>query len=412
MTSKEIHITKKLNKKKTNFFKKEYMIIFIIQITEVLGFSLILPFLPLYAEKLGASPLLIGTIFMTFSFFQFLSAPIMGKLSDSYGRKPLLMFSQISTFISFIILGFSNTIWMIFLSRIVDGILGSNFTIAQAYLSDISTKKDRSKVFGLSGAAFGVGFLIGPGIGGFLAQKFGYNVPAFIAAGVSLITIILTQLFLKETVKRKKDTKITLKIFHPEHFKKYFENKIIKNKILIFFSYILCHMVFVSTWALFAQKKLGFDTQSIGFILTYVGFNSVIFRGVLLNRMIDFFSEKKLQLISVISMITSMVFTTFINQKWMIYVSMTLFSFGAGILRPLIAGEISRSVNKNEQGAIMGVTNSVGSIAQILGPLIGGILLNYFIPESLTITAAIIMTFGLFLIIRDNKISENISKKS
>src|SRR3989338_11650564 len=128
-------------------FSKEYSIIFVIMITEVLGFSLILPFMPFFAERFGASPLTIGLILTSYSLFQFISAPIMGKLSDHYGRKPMLILSQISTCIGYIILGLANSVWMIFLSRIVDGILGSNFTIAQAYLSDISTKKNRTKAF-------------------------------------------------------------------------------------------------------------------------------------------------------------------------------------------------------------------------------------------------------------------------
>lgn len=184
---------------------KELLIILVIQITEVLGFSLILPFLPFYAQDLGASPLIIALVLSSFSLFQFISAPILGRLSDIYGRRPLLIASQISTFISFLILAKSTSLTMIFLSRAVDGLLGSNFTIAQAYISDISTKKNRSKAFGISGIAFGIGFLIGPAIGGFLS-KFGFSVPAFIASGISFLTILATFFFLPETVTKKNET--------------------------------------------------------------------------------------------------------------------------------------------------------------------------------------------------------------
>lgn len=202
-------------------FRREYLVIFLIMVTEVLGFSLILPFLPLYAQDLGASPLVIGLIFTSFSFFQFFSAPIMGRLSDHYGRRPLLIISQLSTFVGFVVLGFANTLVLIFLSRAIDGLFGSNFTIAQAYLSDISSKKDRSKVFGIIGAAFGVGFLIGPGIGGYLAE-FSYSLPSFAAAGVSALTIFLTVMFLPETVKRKKEGKIKIKILDFSQFRRFF----------------------------------------------------------------------------------------------------------------------------------------------------------------------------------------------
>ena len=180
---------------------RKLFIILLIQITEVLGFSLILPFLPFYAQSMGATPLTISMIIGLFSALQFVSAPIMGRLSDKWGRRPLLIASQISTLVSFVLLAQANTVWMLFLSRGVDGLLGSNFTIAQAYISDVSSKKDRSKAFGISGAAFGIGFLIGPALGGYLS-RFGFAVPAYTAAGISLLTIILTMLFLPETVKK------------------------------------------------------------------------------------------------------------------------------------------------------------------------------------------------------------------
>ncbi|MFH2118223.1 MAG: MFS transporter, partial [Candidatus Paceibacterota bacterium] len=172
-------------------FDRRLGIIFAIQVTEVLGFSLILPFLPFYALEYGATPFTVGMILTVFSLFQFISAPIMGSLSDTYGRRPLLLLSQFSTFVGFLVLGFANTLWLIFLSRAIDGLLGSNFTIAQAYISDITSTKNRSKAFGLSGAAFGFGFLIGPAIGGYLS-RFGYSVPAYLAAGISLLSILLT----------------------------------------------------------------------------------------------------------------------------------------------------------------------------------------------------------------------------
>ncbi len=386
-------------------FTKEYLIIFVIMITEVLGFSLILPFLPFYVEQLGATPLIYGLILMSFSLFQFISAPIMGRLSDHYGRKPMLIFSQLSTFISFIILGFANTIFLVFLSRIVDGLLGSNFTIAQAYISDISSKKDRSKAFGLVGVAFGIGFLIGPAIGGTLA-KINYSIPSFIAAGISLLTIITTFFFLPETVKRKKDIKFDFrKAFHFNDFKKYFSNKKISSKLYQFFSYALTHSIYVTSFAYFAQRQLGFESDNVGFLLTYIGVISIIMRGFLLGKMIDFFGEKKLRYIGISSVFTGMVLITFLNQFWLFIIAMTLFAFGSGLAMPLLSGEISRQVSAKEQGAISGVRSSLRSIAQIFGPLIGNAMINYFFPGSLGIASGLVIFIALILMLKeDNKL--------
>ncbi len=388
-------------------FRREYLVIFLIMVTEVLGFSLILPFLPLYAQDLGASPLVIGLIFTSFSFFQFFSAPIMGRLSDHYGRRPLLIISQLSTFVGFVVLGFSNTLVLIFLSRAIDGLFGSNFTIAQAYLSDISSKKDRSKVFGIIGAAFGVGFLIGPGIGGYLAE-FNYSLPSFAAAGVSVLTIFLTVIFLPETVKRKKEGKIKIKILDFSQFRRFFSNRIISSKLLVFFTFILAHMIFVSMMALYSEKQLGLGPAGIGMVLTYIGLNAIILRGVLLPRLIDFCGEKKLQFISVVALIIGLTLTAFVTELWMFIVSITLFSFGAGTSRPILTGEISRQVSEKEQGAILGVSDSLGSFAQILGPLIGGFSINYFFPGSLPLLAAGVMLVGLIIMIRNERQVENL----
>ena len=382
---------------------REYLIIFGIMITEVLGFSLILPFLPFYVEELGATPLIYGLILASFSLFQFISAPIMGKLSDHYGRKPLLIFSQLSTFISFVILGFANTIWLVFLSRIVDGMLGSNMTIAQAYISDISSKKDRSKAFGLAGVAFGIGFLIGPAIGGTLA-KINYSIPSFIAAGISLLTIFTTFFFLPETVKRKKDIKFDLrKAFHLNDFKKYFHNKKISPKLYQYFSYVLTHSIYVTSFAFFAERQLGFQSDNIGFLLTYVGIISIVMRGFLLGKMIDFFGERKLRYIGVTSIFIGMILLIILKSYWLFILAMTLFAFGAGLSMPLLSGEISRQVSEMEQGAISGLRSSLGSIAQIVGPLIGNSMINYFFPGSIGIAAGFVILIALVLMIREDK---------
>ena len=392
--------------------KKEQLTILIILITEILGFSLILPFLPFYAQEFGATPMQIGLLLTAFSFFQFLSSPILGKISDYYGRKPVLIISQFSTFISFIILGFSNSLWMLFLSRIVDGLFGSNYTVAQAYLSDTSTKEERSKVFGLSGVAFGFGFLIGPGIGGYLSQ-FGYHIPSFLAAAVSAIPIILIFFFLPETVQKKEGLKFDWKIFHFKDFKKYLTNKKFSLKIWQFTAYIFAHVLWVSTGALFAQKQLGFTAVDMGYLMAYIGLISIIIRGALLSKLIDFFGEHKLQYIGFISTIVGMIASAFVVEGWMLYFVLTLFSFGSGVLRPIVLGTISRNSPENEQGAVLGVTNSLGSMTQIVGPLIGGYLIGTFpeFPGSLGVTAAFMASIGLLLMIREdttNKINNNI----
>ncbi len=373
---------------------REYVTIILIMITEVLGFSLILPFLPFYAQEFGATPIQIGMILTSFSFFQFLSAPVMGRLSDHYGRRPLLILSQLSTMVSFVILGFANSLWMIFLSRIVDGMLGSNFTIAQAYLSDISSNEDRTKAFSVGGIAFGIGFLIGPGVGGFLAS-IDYSIPSFIAAGITCLTILITFFVLPETVKRKKKFTMDLRIFHLDDFRRYFKKERLSYRFLQLFTYILAHVIWTSSFALYAERQIGLGTIGVGYLLTYIGLISIILRGGVLPRLIDMFGENVLKYVGTISIIIGMIGTIFISSWEGLILVATFYSFGSGMVRPIMSSNISRSVSHREQGAVMGVSGSLGSLAQIIGPLVGGYTISYFSAGVVGAVSAAVMIAGL-----------------
>ena len=383
---------------------RKLLIILLIQITEVLGFSLILPFLPFYAQSLGASPLMVSLILSLFSLLQFISAPILGRLSDVFGRKPLLIASQVSTFISFLVLGRATTLGMIFLSRAIDGALGSNYTIAQAYISDISSKKDRSKAFGISGMAFGFGFLIGPAIGGYLS-RFGFSVPAFVAAGIALVTIVLTALYLPETVKREKELE-KIKIIDLKVFSKYLTNNKTVRPLMILLTYSLTHVIWSSNFALYFDKKIGFTATEVGWILAYVGLISIFIRGFLLGRLVDLWGEVKAKKMGMVSIFVGLIGMMIVPSVWWILPIITLFAFGSGLVRPLMMGAVSKSASESEQGAVMGVANSIGCVAQIVGPVAGGYLLTHFFPESVLLLSLGVISLGMLIIFIKGKVVE------
>jgi len=385
-----------------SWIKKEYLVIFLIILTEIFGFSLILPFLPFYAESYGASPLVVALIFTAFSFFQFFSAPVMGKLSDHYGRKPLLVLSQLSTCLGFIVLGFANSLWMIILSRIIDGLLGSNMVIAQAYLSDVSPLKDRSKVFGLTGVAFGIGFLIGPAIGGSLAM-ISYSIPAFLAAGMALVSVFLTIFVLKETITEVKPIEINAELFAWRAIGKYLRIPELSGQLWVYTMFILTHVIFVTNFALYAERQLHYNASHVGFILGYVGLISIFMRGFLLPRLIDWVGEPRLATWGIRGVFLGMFMLPFVSSTLGFMLSMTFFAFGTGVLRPILKGELSRSVSQREQGALMGVAGSLESVSQIIGPIMGGFMINYFIPGSLGILAAAVIGIGAILLYREHR---------
>jgi len=359
--------------------------------------------MPFYAQDMGASPLTISLILGLFSALQFVSAPIMGRLSDVFGRRPLLIASQISTFVSFVILAQARSIWMLFLSRAVDGALGSNYTIAQAYISDVSSKKDRSKAFGISGAAFGIGFMIGPGIGGYLS-KFGFSVPAYLAAGISLITIILTVIFLPETVKVKKKSLGKIKIIDLGIFREYLGRLATRRRLMIFLTFVMMTMVWHGNFAIYADRKWGFTAENVGWVLAYIGLVNVLLRGVFISKIIDTLGERLLKRVGLVIIIVALLGLGLVEVKWLVAITLSLYAVGTGITRPLLMGDISRSVKEDEQGAVLGVTNSLGSLTQIAGPVLGGWLLTNFIPESLMIVSMLIMLVGFGLLVFKSRV--------
>lgn len=384
-------------------FDRRHYTILAIMITEVLGFSLVLPFLPLFAKDLGGNPVEIGLIVASFSFFQFLSAPIMGKLSDYVGRRPMLIISQLSTLASFVILGFSNSLWMIILSRIIDGLFGSNKTIASAYLSDISSKEDRSKAFGLAGMAFGAGFLVGPATGGFLS-RFGYSLPAFLAAALSLVTIIMTLVMLPETVKKRKITGLKINPLSLDSFSKYFRNKRVSFMLLTFAAYVSALFIFTTNQALFLNMKFDFTAEKVGYLLAYIGVINLVFRSPLLGKIIKIVGEDRLALFGITSMASGLFLITFVGNNIFLYFAYTLFALGSAFVRPLITGEISRRVPQTEQGEVLGVAGSLGSLSRIITPILGGFLISNLFAGSLTLVSSAIMLSGIgFFIIGNRK---------
>lgn len=393
---------------KTRNFKpdlsKEQFTILLIMITETLGFSLILPFLPFFALEFGASVFEIGLIVSAFSLFQFFSAPILGRLSDHFGRKPLLIISQISTFLSFIILGFAGGVGMIFLSRIIDGMFGSNFVIAEAYLSDTSKPSERSKAFAISGVAFGIGFLIGPAIGGLLST-FGIKYLAFGAAAISLVSLVMSIVFLKETVKVADHKFATafknIKFIDLAQIKRFLLNPTTSRKMASMFFYVFSSVLFISVFAIYVELKFGLTPRNVGFILAYVGIISIFLRLLFMPFVLKILSEKKLIVFAFGIYLVGILGLSLSPNLFVFFIFITFFTIGSGLLRPLIQAAVSVVTPAQEQGALLGVTNSFSSISQIFGPAMGATLIEHSIPQSVLFLAFAIAFLGMLSFLYD-----------
>lgn len=374
---------------------KPLLAIFLIVFIDLLGFGLILPLLPFIAEKYKANVAQIGFLTASYSFFQLIASPILGRLSDRYGRKKLLIISQIGTAVGFLILGLAHTLPLLFLSRIIDGITGGNISIAQAYIADITTKENRAKGMGMLGAAFGLGFIFGPAIGGFLA-RFGYSYPAFFATGISIITIITTYFFLPETVNLKKAADSKRSAFTLSEFKKIMTNKSISYLILVFFLLNSAFSILQGNFALWTQAKFGFGPTENGLFFAYIGILAVIFQLKLLPIMIKRFHEKKLLVYSTLVLFFGFILMPVSPLPGFLFFTQFLIVLGNSMANPSIQALASENIPRQEYGGTLGFLQSAGGLGRIIGPIVGGEVFFHFGKDIPFYLSAIVLAFVFF----------------
>jgi DHA1 family tetracycline resistance protein-like MFS transporter len=379
-------------------FEKRLLIIFLIQFTEVLGFTSVLPLIPFLGLSLGLNALEIGLILSIFSICQLFASPITGKLSDRYGRKPLLLFSQISTFIGFILLGLSSNVWILIAARVVDGLLGSNMTVTQAYISDVTNPDYRTKTYGYSSAVFGAGLIFGPVIGGLLLS-INFSAPFFFAAGISLLSIILVFILLPESLIRREE-KLEFKfgdIIPIKEAKYFFKSAAIRGLIVVFFIYNFGFMLFINNFPLFAEMQINATPQQVSFYMAWIGVLRVIFQSVLINTILKKLSENKTLAIGIFTMIFAMFFLIFSISYWIVYLPFFFLAFGTGVARPILTSKLTNTVKREETGSLFGVVNSLTSIGQIITPILGGILLLFLPTQMLPSLSATIFILIIIL---------------
>jgi len=358
--------------------KKRLFSILLVVFIDLLGFSLILPLLPYYAETFNASEFVTGLLIAVYALMQLIGAPILGRLSDRYGRRPILLISVFGTFIGFLLFGFATTLWMLFAARILDGITGGNLSVAQAYISDVTDAKNRAKGLGLIGAAFGFGFIIGPVTGGILSQ-YGYNVPAFVAAGLALINFILIYTWLPESLTKEKREKlgeqkkpsVTLDALVTA-LKRPFTGSLLITRF--FFS--LAFAIFQTIFSLYALAKFNLSARDTGFVLTYVGVLSIFVQGFLIGRLTNRFREDHLITVAVALMAVSLLGWALAPSVFWLLVVLTPTSISGGILNTLLSSTLTKTVAPQEIGGILGLSASVESSTRIIAPILGGALLE------------------------------------
>lgn len=352
------------------------LVIFLTILIDMIGFGIVIPILPLYSLHFHAEDWQIGILFGSFSLMQLIFAPVLGRWSDRIGRRPILLLSILGTAISFLIMGLANTLWMLFLGRLLDGASGGNIPTAQAYIADVTPLEKRSAAMGIIGAAFGLGFVIGPALGGLLGH-YSIQLPFYVAAGLAFVNVIAIYFFLPESLDEAK------RKAHPAVSGSAIQNFLqVKSGPLsnVMWTTLISTIAFSLVTALFTlvtAERLHWNVRENGMLFAYIGILGVLIQGGLLRRMVPKVGEKPLIVAGSVFLLISMVLLPLSDNLPLILVASTAMAIGNSLVTPLLSGLASKSADVQSQGIVLGVMQSVASLGRMIGPSLGGFLLHY-----------------------------------
>ena len=379
-------------------------ILFFIVVIDLIGFGIIIPLLPFYAEFFKASPATVGMIMATYSLAQFMAAPFWGWLSDRIGRRPVLLASLAGSAVAYSLLGFADTLWILFGARALGGLMAGNISAAFAYIADITTPENRAKGMGLIGAAFGLGFVIGPVIGGILAGSdpinADYKSPSLAAAGLSMSALILALLFLKESLPHEARNRLQSK-----------SNKSYLNQMRLSLSSphlgFLISISFLTTvvfsglevsFPLWSHRQFGWGPEQNAYLFAFVGVLGALVQGGLVGLLSKRYGEVGLIIQGACTLCLGVILIPFAETITFLVIAMTIAGYGFSIISPAINSSISLKVGAGSQGMIMGMTRSAMTLARVVGPIIAGVLFAAFGKDWPFYAGAIIMA-AVFLLV-------------
>ena len=360
--------------------------IFITILVDVIGIGIIIPVIPSLIESLNGEGLseaskIGGWLIFSYAIMQFFFAPILGVLSDKFGRKPIILIALLGLGVDYFVHAFAPSLIWLFIGRVFAGICGASFTVATAYIADISTPEKKAENFGLIGAAFGLGFIIGPVIGG-IAGEYNVQLPFFIAGGLTLLNFLYGWLILPESLVKEKRREVNFKKANPlGSFHLLKRNNVVAGLAVSFFLLYLAGHSVQSTWTFYGMLKFDWDESTIGYSLGVVGIIVAIVQGLMVKHTLKWWGEQKTIFIGYVSWITGLLLFAFATDGWMLFVFVLPYCFG-GIATPTLQGTVSNQFNDNEQGELQGALTSLISLTSIIGPIVMTSIFYYFTQED------------------------------
>jgi multidrug resistance protein len=363
--------------------KSSLSLIFLTVFIDLLGFGILIPILPSFAVKeLGVDEAAIGIAIAIYSFVQFLFNPILGKISDKHGRKPVIVFCLFLNAVGYVVFAYTHSYIILLVARVIAGIGGSSIGVAQAYIADVTTRTERSKGMGLIGAAFGLGFVFGPLIGGLLSE-YGYAVTGFAAAGFSFTAFVLTFIFLPESLnlKKSKDDEAAnsqrRKLVDFQAIRKILKKPDLAVLILMFFILTFSFANIYGTFALLGIKVYGFTDRQNGYMFGIIGLTSAIVQGGMIGWINKVMSKKNILIIASFLIMIMLALIPFAGSFLGLSIVAVFLAYGTGTFQPTVLSLISEVSSESEQGITLGINQSLSSFARVLGPLWGGFAFEY-----------------------------------
>lgn len=370
-------------------------VLFLTVFIDLVGFGIVIPVLPLYAENFHATPMTIGWLTGVYSGMQIIFTPILGKLSDRFGRRPVLLVSIAGTAVGFALMGMAQSLTLLFVARILAGITGGNISIPQAYIADVTAPEKRSRAMGLIGAAFGLGFTFGPLIGG-LMSRISYGAPFFFAAGLAVANAVLVYLILPESLSREHRANPHEEASIAEVFR-HGRGAMFAIVVATYFFLIAGFAIMTTLFALFTERRFGYDAHANGYLFGFIGIVAVIVQGGLIGRLIKIFGEVALTRTGMVLTALSLALLPLSNNLTLLLLVCAGLAAGSGIASPPLSGLASQMIERSWQGRALGVMQSAGSTARLLGPLIGGWLLMFDLRKPIAEYGRTPFLVGAFL---------------
>lgn len=360
--------------------RRTLALVFVTVFLDLLGVGILIPIIPYLVRQFQTDATTVGVLSLSYSAAQFIASPILGVLSDRYGRRPILVFSIFGSAIGYFLFGWAGSLWLMFFARIVDGITGGNISTAQACLADISRPEDRAKNFGLIGMAFGLGFIIGPALGGFLS-KISIHAPAYGAGCMALVTSIFAYFLLPETLppERRKAGAARWSDLNPlRPVITAFQNSALRVLLISLFLLNFAFAALQTNFSVFTLARFQWSAEDNAWIFAFIGLMVAFNQGYLIRRLTKVVQERTLAMWGFALFGPGFVLIALATEGWMLYVASGLIATGSSFTNPTLTSFISQRVSNKEQGSILGTTQAVLSLTRVFGPLWAGLVFDHF----------------------------------